>query len=182
MKTIIHDLDDSVFEAYFPELAAARQLSISSQSGGSDPSAVILSPSHPPRPCIGCFGCWIKTPGSCVLPDSYQEMGRLLSRTSELILISRCCYGGYSPFVKNVLDRSIGYIQPFFRIVGGEMHHIMRYDNHMALSAHFYGEDITEREKETAINLVNGNGVNFGTSHNAAHFYETPEQMRGNLL
>ena len=126
MKTIIHDFDPAVFEELFPETAQLTRL------GTSEPPAVILSPMYPARPCIGCFGCWIKTPGSCVLPDSYQEMGKLLSRTSELILISRCCYGGYSPYVKNVLDRSIGYIQPFFRIVHGEMHHVMRHDNRMA--------------------------------------------------
>lgn len=107
MKTIIHDFDSAVFEELFPETAQLTRL------GTSEPPAVILSPMYPARPCIGCFGCWIKTPGSCVLPDSYQEMGKLLSRTSELILISRCCYGGYSPYVKNVLDRSIGYLQPF---------------------------------------------------------------------
>ena len=105
MKTIIHDLDPAAFEELFPETALLTRL------GTSEPPAVILSPMYPARPCIGCFGCWIKTPGSCVLPDSYQEMGKLLSRTSELILISRCCYGSYSPHVKNVLDRSIGYLQ-----------------------------------------------------------------------
>ncbi|WP_407654270.1 MULTISPECIES: hypothetical protein [Caproicibacterium] len=35
-----------------------------------------------------------------------------LSQCDELILISKCCYGGFSPFVKNVLDRSIPYIHP----------------------------------------------------------------------
>lgn len=94
MKTIIHDFDPAVFEELFPETAQLTRF------GTSEPPAVILSPMYPARPCIGCFGCWIKTPGSCVLPDSYQEMGKLLSRTSELILISRCCYGGYSPYVK----------------------------------------------------------------------------------
>ena len=82
MKTIIHDFDPAVFEELFPETAQLTRL------GTSEPPAVILSPMYPARPCIGCFGCWIKTPGSCVLPDSYQEMGKLLSRTSELILLS----------------------------------------------------------------------------------------------
>ena len=112
---------------------------------------------------------------------SYQEMGKLLSRTSELILISRCCYGSYSPHVKNVLDRSIGYLQPFFRIIGGEMHHVMRYGNQMAVTAHFYGDSITKQEEETANRMVKANAVNLGASGFTVHFYQTPEQIRGNI-
>lgn len=69
------------------------------------------------RHCIGCFGCWVKTPGECIIKDSYQNMGKQLSKCEELILISKCTYGGVSPFVKNVLDRAIPYISPNFRIV-----------------------------------------------------------------
>lgn len=175
MKTIIHDLDSSVFEELFPETA------LSSRQNGSSPETVILSPMYPARACIGCFGCWIKTPGSCVLPDAYQEMGKLLSETSELILLSRCVYGCYSPFVKNVLDRSIGYLLPFFRIKNGEMHHAMRYSSHMAITALFYGEDISGPEKETAARLVDANAVNLDASRCTVHFYRTPEEIRGEL-
>lgn len=176
MKTIIHDFEPAVFEELFPETAILTRL------GTAGPSAVVLSPMYPSRSCIGCFGCWIKTPGSCVLPDSYQEMGKLLSKTSELILISRCCYGSYSPYVKNVLDRSISYLQPFFRIIGGEMHHVMRYDNHMAVTAHFYGDSITKLEEETAKHLVKANAVNLDASGCTVHFYQTPEEIRGNMV
>lgn len=68
------------------------------------------------KSCIGCFGCWLKTPGKCILKDKYNEMGRLLAGSGEIILISRCCFGGPGPFVKNVLDRSIPYILPYFVI------------------------------------------------------------------
>lgn len=46
------------------------------------------------RPCTGCFGCWIKTPGRCVLPDPYRDMGAYLANSGELVLVSRCCFGG----------------------------------------------------------------------------------------
>ena len=49
--------------------------------------------------CIGCFGCWVKTPAQCVIRDNYGDMGELLSKCDELILVSKCCYGGFSPFV-----------------------------------------------------------------------------------
>ena len=42
------------------------------------------------KSCIGCFGCWLKTPGKCILKDKYNEMGSLLAGSGEIILISRC--------------------------------------------------------------------------------------------
>ena len=70
----------------------------------------IISDTGTIRHCVGCFGCWIKTPGKCVLKDGYDNLGELLSKSEKLTIISRCFYGCYSPFVKNVLDSSISYI------------------------------------------------------------------------
>ncbi len=110
--------------------------------------------------CIGCFGCWIKTPGECVIHDGYEDMGKLFAHAERVTVISECCYGGYSPFVKNVFDRSIGYISPNFRIVNGEMHHRCRYARRFRMRVLFYG-DTTEDERETARAVVKANGVNF---------------------
>ena len=59
--------------------------------------------------CIGCFGCWIKTPGQCLIRDGYETMGKNLSLCSELILISECVYGSTSPFVKYILEHLVGF-------------------------------------------------------------------------
>lgn len=64
--------------------------------------------------CVGCFGCWLKTPGICVLKDEFQHLGVILPQSKEIIIISQGCYGGYSPNVKKVLDRSIALSLPFF--------------------------------------------------------------------
>lgn len=34
------------------------------------------------RNCIGCFGCWVKTPGQCVIHDGYENVGSELSKCS----------------------------------------------------------------------------------------------------
>lgn len=128
------------------------------------------------RPCICCFDCWIKTPGQCAAHDKYNNMGLLLSKTEKLIIISQCFYGSYSPFVHNVLDRSISYMLPYFMINNEETHHVNRYDNYFNLSAHFYGK-ISEKEKETARKLVKANGVNFFARKTEAYFYETSEEI-----
>lgn len=75
--------------------------------------------------CVGCFGCWFKTPGRCVINDRASDFAKLMSQHDEVIVISRLTFGGFSPDVKAVFDRSIGFILPFFRIVNGEMHHVI---------------------------------------------------------
>jgi multimeric flavodoxin WrbA len=132
--------------------------------------------------CIGCFGCWIKTPGQCVIKDEYSNMGQLLSRCDELILISKCTYGGFSPFVKNILDRAISYISPYFVIRNGEMHHKRRYDNVISISAYFYGGDITQSEKETAKSLVTANAVNFDGKVINVLFFNSAEEAKMVLI
>ncbi|HWR18774.1 MAG TPA: flavodoxin family protein [Clostridia bacterium] len=130
------------------------------------------------RHCIGCFGCWIKTPGRCVIKDGYETTGEILGKCSELILISRCTYGGFSPFVKNVLDRAISYISPHFVLRSGELHHKRRYDNRLSLTAYFYGEDITDAEKETAQSLLKANALNFDAQVTKVLFFKTAEEAR----
>jgi multimeric flavodoxin WrbA len=110
--------------------------------------------------CIGCFGCWVKTPGRCVLPDHYNRMGEKLAHTDELIIISRCVYGTYAPFVRNVLDRCLPYIHPDFTTRGKEIHHKPRYSNRLQTSVYFYGE-CSKEEKETAVKTVKANLLNF---------------------
>lgn len=128
--------------------------------------------------CIGCFGCWIKTPGQCVIKDQYSNMGQLLSRCDELIIISKCIYGSYSPFIKNVLDRCISYISPYFIKRNGEMHHKRRYDNVISISTYFYGEDITQSEKETAKSLVAANAVNYDGKVKEVLFFTMAEEAK----
>ena len=114
----------------------------------------VISSNGKIQPCICCFGCWIKTPGLCVINDGYENMGELLSKCYQLIIISQNYYGGFSPFVKNVLDRSVcPYILPYFKLENGETRHPKRYKNKINYSIHFYGK-ITENEKETARKLV----------------------------
>lgn len=167
MKLLIHDLNEREFSDLFPQI-------------GED--ITVVAENDTLHPCIGCFGCWIRTPAVCVIKDTYQGMGKLMSSCSEMIVISRCLYGGFSPFVKNVLDRSIAYIHPYFTRRNGEMHHRSRYDKQVRWTVLFYGDDITPDERKTAERLVSANGVNFNAKENSVRFYKCYEDMRGEFL
>lgn len=155
-RLIIHDLEPEEFAKQFPGL------------GEND---TVLSKDSGISQCIGCFGCWIKTPSVCVIKDEYQKLGGLVCQSDEVILISRCVYGGYSLFVKNVLDRSIACLLPFFSIRNGEVHHTPRTENRPRFTVHLYGDDITEAERETASKLVPANAVNLVARESSVLFY-----------
>lgn len=142
----------------------------------------VINPRGEIHPCIGCFGCWVKTPGRCVIHDGYEEIGRDMGKCTELILISRCDYGSVSPFVKMAQDRGLSYIHPDFVIRKGEMHHKRRYKNVIALSAYFYGESITDIEKETARALMNANAENYDGLVKGVFFYPSAEALEGVAL
>ena len=102
MNVIIHDLNDLQFQQFFSKITGDTQ---------------IISNNGYIKNCIGCFGCWTKTPGQCVMKDGYENMGSILSQADTVTIISKCYYGGYSPFIKNVLDRSIPFLLPFFKMI-----------------------------------------------------------------
>ncbi|MBQ7973065.1 MAG: flavodoxin family protein [Lachnospiraceae bacterium] len=139
----------------------------------------VINPQGNIKYCIGCFGCWAKTPGECVIHDGYQRTSLDMGLCDEMIIISECYYGTVSPFIKNVQDRAISYVQGDFILRNGEMHHKHRYDNKFQLSAYFYGEDITEEEKQTARDIIAGNAENFDAKLKEVLFFKSAEELRG---
>lgn len=148
--------------------------------GGSDlPSPFpeeegdLLFPASPAiKSCIGCFGCWLKTPGRCAIPDRGASMPSLIKGCDELIIISPLLYGGFSASVKAVVDRSIGYVAPFFRMVNGEMHHKLKTDHSYRLSVFFYGP-CDKEEQDIARELVKGNALNLGAAGHRVSFHDS---------
>lgn len=162
MNVVIHDLDNEQFEKQFCDIKT---------------NTYIISDTGSIQNCIGCFGCWIKTPGKCVIKDGYDNLGEVFSKADKVIIISKCIYGGYSPFVKTVLERCISYLLPFFTIINNETHHKARYKNRLQLLVYFYGKHITAKEMLTAQNLVKANSKNFNVYHNKVSFFESINQL-----
>ena len=168
MKLILHDLTE-------------EQLRISGIDSLSEEFYQLIPCLEIDRYCIGCFGCWLKTPGRCVIKDRFQNMGETLAKVDGLILLSKATFGSYSSAVKNVLDRSISYVEPFFEIRNGEMHHKERYYKDLTISAVFYG-DMSDGEKETAKSLVKANAVNLNGDIGFVRFTTAEELAKEVLL
>ena len=124
------------------------------------------------NPCGGCFGCWFKGNGECVIKDGYEHMGELIHEAGEVVIMSRYTYGGCSSFVKNVLDRSIGYILPYFRFYKGEMHHKLRYHETKPMTFIFRGNGLTNEDKEKASKYVEAVCTNLNGTIKEIRFIE----------
>ncbi len=78
-------------------------------------------------PCAGCFGCWTKTPGECVVADDARDILLAYLRADIVVYATPVTFGNYSSHLKAILDRLIPVLDPRFRVVGGEIHHRLRY-------------------------------------------------------
>jgi len=78
--------------------------------------------------CIGCFGCWVKTPGECIARDESAEVCRTALHADLLICASPVKMGQVSALTKKTLDKLIPLVLPYFTIRQGEIHHPQRYE------------------------------------------------------
>lgn len=158
MRIIIHDLSPEEWNT-LPVTSISDDLIVSDQGDFNT--------------CIGCFGCWLKTPGLCIIKDGYHGLPAFLGLADELIILSRNFYGSYSPFVKTVIDRCIGYMLPYFRKTQGEMHHKPRYLEQLKLQVIFYGENQSDEEMATARDFVKRESINLNAKKATVYFVTT---------
>lgn len=76
--------------------------------------------------CIGCFGCWTKTPGCCVIRDDAVKVYPLIAKSQKVIYASRIYCGSYDTVMKTMLERAIPIQKAFIRLYHGETHHVQR--------------------------------------------------------
>ena len=79
--------------------------------------------------CLGCFGCWLKTPGECVIKDAGSDLPRKVIQSDVVFLLTPVTFGMYSSELKKALDRfACPVLLPFFEKINGEIHHANRYE------------------------------------------------------
>ena len=80
------------------------------------------------KSCLGCFGCWNKTPGKCVIEDA---MGSVLDKilAADLVIWSFGLYYFNVPGkMKNLIDRQLPLSLPFMAKDSESGGHPARYD------------------------------------------------------
>ncbi len=109
--------------------------------------------------CAGCFGCWTKTPGRCVIRDDAVKVYPLIAAADRVIYVSCVVYGGYDSVMKTMLERAIPVQQAFIRLVDGETHHVQRAVAKKQAVIVAYGAQ-SDREKKVFGSLVARNAKN----------------------
>lgn len=108
---------------------------------------------------MGCFGCWVKTPGKCVIRDDAVKIYPLIAKSDAVLYVSRIRYGGYDTPMKTMLERAIPVQQAFIRLFHGETHHIQRAVTPKKATILVYNQ-VSDEEKEVFQSLVARNAHN----------------------
>lgn len=159
VKILIHDIDENIEN----KLVQSNDVQI-------------INAKRAYAACRGCFACWLHTPGYCIMKDKLHCIGADISCADEVVVISRCVYGGLSPEVKKVWDRCIPAVLPFFSYRDGRMHHARRYSHGPNLTVVFYG-DIGAEEKALSEKIIKGNGINFCAESSVVKFVRSAEYI-----
>jgi len=134
--------------------------------------------------CMGCFDCWVKTPGICRINDDGRIIAEKFIKNDTVIILTPITFGGYSSEIKKALDRIICLILPFFRQVNGETHHIMRYDKYPDLIMLGYLNSKDDESENIFKSLVKRNGINFEPNYYGSDIVykdDTENIIRGKL-
>ncbi len=134
-------------------------------------------------PCVGCFNCWLKTPGECGTNDDGRKVAMAIANCDALILLSPVTFGGYSSRLKYAVDRLIPTISPLFEKVGGEMHHRLRYPAHSFLAIGWQTEPDADSATVFA-HLAARNAINMhapASGSTVLHGGQTPDERRAQV-
>jgi len=104
--------------------------------------------------CTGCFGCWVRTPGECVVKDDSAMVCRELVRSDLALYASSVIMGFPSALLKKVNDRLIPLIHPYLAIDRGEVHHRARYDHYPQLALILKRQQDTDDEDMDIISRI----------------------------
>jgi multimeric flavodoxin WrbA len=98
------------------------------QEAGAETENIFLA-KQKIKPCTGCFCCWVKTPGECVIKD---DMAVLRSKymASDIIVFATPLYvDNVTGIMKNFMDRLVPLADPYFeKDENGQYRHIKGFD------------------------------------------------------
>lgn len=79
------------------------------------------------KDCIGCYDCWLKTPGICRIQDDMPKILKAYVKADVIVLASPVKMGFITAELKSMIDRLIPLNHPYLRLNGDRMGHLRRY-------------------------------------------------------
>jgi len=78
--------------------------------------------------CVGCYSCWVKTPGICVFQDDVATILQEYLQADVVLFSSPVIMGFISALLKTFQERCLPLAHPFLRLAGERMQHVPRYE------------------------------------------------------
>jgi multimeric flavodoxin WrbA len=129
----------------------------------------------PLRPCIGCWGCWVKTPGECASRDASLEMDRAVIQSDFTLWAAPLKMGFPSALLKMAQDKHLPLIHPYMVVDHGEAHHLKRYPHYPRLGLLVEKEaDTDERDLQIVTDIYCRTALNFKSRLEFSLTTETP--------
>ncbi len=78
--------------------------------------------------CLGCFKCWVATPGRCVQKDDMAELLEKMTDADYFLIGTPIYLDGMSAQTKTFLDRIVPVADPHLQIIDGHYRHQLLVD------------------------------------------------------
>jgi hypothetical protein len=100
------------------------------RSVGAETEHILLAEKNI-QPCIGCFACWFKKPGTCALRDDMRGLLTAYMQSDIVIFASPVYVGTVSGSMKNFIDRLLPLYDPRYEEdAQGRFCHVWRYERY----------------------------------------------------
>jgi multimeric flavodoxin WrbA len=116
------------------------------------------------RYCVGCWGCWVKTPGECLNRDDSPVMSRAVINADFVLWAAPLKMGFPSELLKRANDKHLPLIHPYMEVDQGEAHHLRRYPESPRLGLLLEPEaDSDSRDLQIVTEIHSRTALNFKT-------------------
>lgn len=104
--------------------------------------------------CIGCYSCWLKTPGICCFKDDQETILKEYIASDVVLFASPVVMGFSSSLLKRVKERLLPMVHPFLCITGDRTGHLRRYGHYPAVGLLLDGEGELDKDSREIIEKV----------------------------
>jgi len=116
--------------------------------------------------CIGCWSCWVKTPGQCFVSDDSHKICYDFINSEFVLFASPIIMGFTSALLKQLQDKLIPLLHPYIEIIQNESHHKKRYESYPKLGLLLdKSEDADNEDIEIISNIYSRFSLNFRSKH-----------------
>jgi len=141
-----------------------------------DTETILLRNIKDLKHCVGCFGCWEKTPGICVYDGPHRDINRKIINCDILVYLTPLTFGGYSSEIKKMIEFQLGLLLPDMKIIKGETHHKKRYKKYPSVLAIAVSSEGDKEEEDMFQKLIDRHALNwYPPKHKALIVYESED-------